>query len=418
MDDWVSRLEPLARDAREAAVALRGATAEAKAAAVRAIARRIREGAAEVLRANAADVEGARVSSTAAKLDRLTLTPARIEAMAKGLEVVAGLPDPVGRMEKEGRGPSGIRVAKMRTPIGVVMMIFEARPNVTAEAAAIALKASNASILRGGSEALRSNRVLGACMAAALRDAGLPEKAIQLVDVPDHAAVAALLRMDRYIDLVIPRGGEGLIRSVVESSRIPVIKHYKGNCHVYVDAAADLAMAAEIVFNAKVQRPGTCNAMEHLLVHEAVAEAFLPVVAQRLRDAKVDLRGDAAARRILPDLAPATDAEWDEEYLDLVMGIRIVRSLEEAIDHINRHGSSHTDAIVTRDEAAARRFLGAVDSASVMWNASTRMADGGEYGLGAEIGISTDKLHARGPMGIEDLTTLKWVVIGEGHCRT
>jgi glutamate-5-semialdehyde dehydrogenase len=418
MSDLTARLETLARDARGAATLLRGATPEAKAAAVRAIARRIREASAEILRANAADVEGARAKSTAAKLDRLTLTPQRIEAMAKGLEVVAGLPDPVGRLEKEGRGPSGIRVAKMRTPIGVVMMIFEARPNVTAEAAAIALKASNASILRGGSEALRSNGAIGACMAAALRDAGLPEKAIQLVDVPDHAAVTELLRMDRWIDLVIPRGGEGLIRSVAESSRIPVIKHYKGNCHVYVDDEADLAMASEIVFNAKVQRPGTCNAMEHLLVHEAVAAAFLPGIAKRLRDAKVDLRGDAAARRILPDLKPSTDAEWDEEYLDLVMGIRVVRSLDEAIDHVNRHGSSHTDAIVTRSEAKARRFLGAVDSSSVMWNVSTRMADGAEYGLGAEIGISTDKLHARGPMGIEDLTTLKWIVIGEGHCRT
>jgi glutamate-5-semialdehyde dehydrogenase len=418
MDDLKQRLETLARDARGAANALRGATPEAKTAAVRAIARRIREASAEILRANAADVEGARAKSTAAKLDRLTLDPKRIEAMAKGLEVVAGLPDPVGRMEKEGRGPSGIRVAKMRTPIGVVMMIFEARPNVTAEAAAIALKASNASILRGGSEALRSNGAIGACMSAALRDAGLPEKAIQLVDVPDHAAVTELLRMDRWIDLVIPRGGEGLIRSVAESSRIPVIKHYKGNCHVYVDDEADLAMAAEIVFNAKVQRPGTCNAMEHLLVHEAVAAAFLPGIAKRLRDAKVDLRGDAAARRILPDLTPATDAEWDEEYLDLVMGIRVVRSLDEAVDHVNRHGSSHTDAIVTRNESKARRFLNAVDSSSVMWNASTRMADGGEYGLGAEIGISTDKLHARGPMGIEDLTTLKWVVIGDGHCRS
>jgi glutamate-5-semialdehyde dehydrogenase len=418
MSDLTARLETLARDARSAAAALRGATPEAKAAAVRAMARRIREASAEILRANAADVEGARAKSTAAKLDRLVLDPKRIEGMAKGLEVVAGLPDPVGRVEKEGRGPTGLRVAKMRTPIGVVMMIFEARPNVTAEAAAIALKASNASILRGGSEALRSNGAIGACMAAALRDAGLPVKAVQLVDVPDHAAVTELLRMDRWIDLVIPRGGEGLIRSVAESSRIPVIKHYKGNCHVYVDDGADLAMAAEIVFNAKVQRPGTCNAMEHLLVHASVAEAFLPGIAKRLRDAKVDLRGDAAARRILPDLKPATDAEWDEEYLDLVMGIRVVRSLDEAIDHVNAHGSSHTDAIVTRNEAVARRFLNAVDSSSVLWNASTRMADGGEYGLGAEIGISTDKLHARGPMGIEDLTTLKWVVIGDGHCRS
>ncbi len=417
MDDLKRRLEALAGDAREASAALRGATAEAKAAAVRAIAKRLRDGAGDLIRANAADRDAARGRTTAAKLDRLTLDAKRIEAMAEGLEVVAGLPDPVGRMEKEGRGPSGIRVAKMRTPIGVVMMIFEARPNVTAEAAALCLKASNAAILRGGSEALHSNRAIGACMAAALRDAGLPEKAIQLVDVPDHAAVTELLRMDRFIDLVIPRGGESLIRNVAEHSRIPVIKHYKGNCHVYVDAEADLAMADAIAFNAKVQRPGTCNAMEHLLVHEAVAAAFLPGIAKRLREAKVDLRGDAAARRILPDLAAATDAEWDEEYLDLVMGIRVVGSLDEAIAHVNRHGSSHTDAIVTRNEATARRFLEAVDSSSVMWNASTRMADGGEYGLGAEIGISTDKLHARGPMGIEDLTTLKWVVIGEGHCR-
>jgi glutamate-5-semialdehyde dehydrogenase len=418
MEPLVAHLESLARSAREASVALRGATPESKAAAIRAIARRLRESAADLLRANEADLDDARGKHSSAKLDRLALNPKRIEEMARGLDVVAGLPDPIGRLEKEGRGPSGIRVAKMRTPIGVILMIFEARPNVTAEAGALCLKASNASILRGGSEARRSNAAIGACMAAALRDAGLPETAIQLVDVTDHEAVTHLLRMDRYIDLVIPRGGEGLIRNVAENSRIPVIKHYTGNCHVYVDDEADLAMAAEIATNAKVQRPGTCNAMEHLLVHEKIAPAFLPGIAARLRAAKVELRGDEAACRLIPGVKPSDESDWSAEYLDLILGIRIVKGLDEAIDHINRYGSAHTDAIVTRNESKARRFIAAVDSSSVMWNCSTRMADGGEYGLGAEVGISTDKLHARGPMGVEDLTSLKWVVMGEGQCRS
>jgi glutamate-5-semialdehyde dehydrogenase len=415
--DLDERLEALARASKEAAQTLRAATAAKKAEAIRGIAEHLRRASDDILRANQIDLSAAGGRLSVAKMDRLTLNPKRIEEMARGLEVVAALPDPVGRLEKENTGPSGIRVAKMRAPIGVILMIFEARPNVTAESAALCLKASNAVILRGGSEALHSNKAIEGCITAALRDAALPPKAVQLLEIAEHEAVTELLRMDRWIDLVIPRGGEGLIRNVAEHSRIPVIKHYKGNCHVYVDDEADLVMASDVVFNAKVQRPGTCNAMEHLLVHEAVAPRFLPGIAARLVEAKVHLRGDAPARALVPGMEPMADDDWTTEYLDLILGVKIVKGLDEAIAHINRYGSSHTDAIVTGNEAKAKRFLAEVDSSSVMWNASTRMADGGEYGLGAEIGISTDKLHARGPMGIEDLTTLKWVVTGSGHCR-
>ncbi|MBI3269046.1 MAG: glutamate-5-semialdehyde dehydrogenase [Planctomycetes bacterium] len=412
-------MEEIARAAREAAERLTEAPAETREAALRGLADRLRAAAPEILAANAEDVAAARAAGVgAAKLDRLALDTARLEAAARGVEAVAALPDPVGRVADERLGPSGMRVTRVRAPIGVILMIYEARPNVTADAAALGLKAGNAVLLRGGSEAARSNAAIAVALASALRDAGLPERAVQVVARPEHEAVDVLLRQERFIDLVIPRGGEGLIRSVAEKSRIPVLKHYKGNCHVYVDVDADLAMAERILLNAKAQRPATCNAAEKLLVHEGIAAAFLPAAAARLAAAGVRLRGDERARALVAGMDPATEADWDEEYLDLLLAVKVVRDVEEAIRHINARGSRHTDAIVTAREATARRFLCAVDSASVLWNASTRMADGGEYGLGAEIGISTDKLHARGPMGVEELTCLKWVVFGTGQLRT
>jgi glutamate-5-semialdehyde dehydrogenase len=329
---------------------------------------------------------------------------------------VAGLADPIGKVFDESIAPSGMQVRRVRVPLGVVLFIYESRPNVTSDAAAICLKASNAVILRGGKEAKESNAAIVAILSEALASQGLPTDAVQTVPSYDHASVNELLGMAGLIDLVIPRGGETLIRAVAEHSRIPVLKHFLGNCHVYVEATADPAMAEEIVFNAKVQRPAVCNAAEKLLVDEEIAPEFLPRVARRL--SMVELRGDEAARRILPDIAAATEQDWYEEYLDLVMGVKIVADLDAAIRHINTYSSAHTDAIVTSDEAAARRFLQEVDSASVLWNASPRMADGGCFGLGAEIGISTDKLHARGPMGVEELTSYKWVVIGSGQIRT
>jgi glutamate-5-semialdehyde dehydrogenase len=405
----------LAERAKGAAAELRRAGADLKKNVIRSMADRLLGAAPRLLQANRKDLEAAR-SLGAPKLDRLALSDERIEEMARGLRAVAELPDPVGRVVEERIVASGMRVRRVRVPLGVILMIYEARPNVTAEAGAICLKASNAAILRGGSEARESNAAIVSVLAEALSAGGLPAAAIQTVPRADHESVNELLGLEGLIDLVIPRGGEELIRAVAKHSRIPVLKHFKGNCHVYVDAAADLAMAEEIAANAKTQRPATCNAMEHLLVHEKVAAEFLPRLASRLKG--VELRGDERARAILPSIRPATERDWSEEYLDLILGIRIVGGVEEAIRHVNSYGSSHTDAIVTRDEAAARRFLEEVDSASVLWNASTRMADGGEFGLGAEIGISTDKLHARGPMGVEELTTLKWVVHGRGQIRS
>lgn len=407
-------MKALAQNARQAAIALRTAKPEAKTRAILAMAEGLRASRGRILQANARDLASAKELS-APRRDRLALDDRRIEEMARGIEGVAKLPDPIGRIVDERTVASGMIVKRVRVPLGVILMIYESRPNVTAEAAAICLKASNAAILRGGSEAKESNGAIVSILSEALARCGLPAAAVQAVPRADHASVNELLGLEGLIDLVIPRGGEELIRAVAEHSRIPVLKHYKGNCHVYVDAAADLAMAEEIVANAKMQRPATCNAAEKLVVHEKIAAAFLPKIAARMKG--VELRGDDRARRILPSIKPATDADWAEEYLDLIMSVRVVDSLEEAIRHINTRGSAHTDAIVTRDEAAARRFLEEVDSASVLWNASTRMADGGEFGLGAEIGISTDKLHARGPMGVEELTTLKWVVLGSGQLR-
>jgi glutamate-5-semialdehyde dehydrogenase len=415
--DVATSTRELAERARAAAVALRSCTAEQKTRAIQAMARGLLEHADRLLAANARDVAAAKAAGMgSAKVDRLTLTEGRLREMSDGLESVAALPDPIGKTFASSVVPSGLRVERVRVPLGVILFIYESRPNTTADAAAICLKASNAVILRGGSEAKESNAAIVAVLAEALTGEGLPADAIQVVPRYDHEAVNELLGMNGLIDLVIPRGGEALIRAVATHSTIPVLKHFKGTCHVYVDATADLAMAEEIVFNSKVQRPAVCNAAEHLLVHDDIAAEFLPRMAERMP--MVELRGDDAARQIIPTIRPATEQDWSEEYLDLVMGVKVVAGVDEAIRHINTYSSAHTDTIVANDEATARRFLHEVDSATVLWNASTRMADGGQVGLGAEIGISTDKLHARGPMGVEELTSYKWVLIGHGQLRT
>ena len=414
----VAAADHLAAAARDAAALLRRSSAADRSAAITAMAAALRDAAPAILGANERDLHAAReAGTTGARLDRLALTPDRLEAVARGLDAVAAIPDPVGHVLDDRIAPSGMRVQRVRVPLGVIFMIFESRPNVTAEAAALCLRAGNAVLLRGGSEARYTNAAIGNALRQALTHGALPPTAVQVITDPRHAIVNELLTRDTEIDLVIPRGGERLIRAVAEQSRIPVLKHYKGNCHVYVDAHADLAMAAEIAINAKVQRPGVCNAMEHLLVHVDVAGTFLPTLGERLRAAGVALRAEPRARALLAGSSATNDADWDEEYLDLVLGVKVVDTLDEAIAHINRHGSRHSDAIVTASEPAAARFITEVDSASVLWNASTRLADGGEYGLGAEIGISTDKLHARGPMGAEELTCAKWVITGSGQTR-
>ena len=368
--------------------------------------------------ANARDCESAAAAGlSGAMLDRLRLDGSRIEAMAAGLRQVAQLPDPVGAELRVVRRPNGLVIRKVRVPLGVVAVIYESRPNVTADAAALCFKAGNAVILRGGSEATASNAAIHDAMTTAGRDAGLPEHAIGLVCTTDRAAVRALLRMDDLLDLVIPRGGESLIRAVAEQSRVPVLKHYKGVCHVYVDRAAELDTALAIVVNAKCQRPGVCNAMETLLVHEAIADAFLPRAAALLAAEGVEIRGDEATRRLVPGAKPAKQSDWSEEYLDLILSVRVVGDLQAAIDHIERHGTRHSDVIVTTDDDAAGCFTREVDSAAVYVNASCRFTDGVEFGLGAEIGISTDKLHARGPCGIEELTTYKYIIEGTGQIR-
>jgi glutamate-5-semialdehyde dehydrogenase len=343
--------------------------------------------------------------------------------MARGLREVADLPDPTGRVLNERVRPNGLRLQKVATPIGVIVIIFESRPNVTADAASLCFKSGNATILRGGREALHSNEAIARCMIAAARKT-LPEfplHAIQVVPTTDRDAIRELLSLTQYVDLCIPRGGEGLIRAVMECSRVPVIKHYKGVCHVYVDESADFKMAERIVINAKTQRPGVCNAMEKLLVDRKIAADFLPSMGRHLAEKKVELRADPAALEVLkpavPGVKPATEQDWSAEYLDLILAVRVVNGVQEAIDHINQYGSAHTDTIVTANESHARAFLNQVDSASVFWNASTRFADGGEFGMGAEIGISTDKIGARGPMGLEELTTYKWMGFGSGQVR-
>ena len=367
---------------------------------------------------NAKDIELAREKGlSAAMTDRLTLSDAVIKSMAAGLREVALLNDPVGSMSQSVIRPNGLEVARMRIPLGVIGIIYESRPDVTVDAAALCLKAGNAVILRGGSEAFHSNQALAAVIASVLGESGLPETAVQVVPVRDRKAVNILLEQEEQIDLIIPRGGEGLIRFVVANSRIPVLKHYKGVCHVYVDADADMEMAENICFNAKVSRPGVCNAMETMLVHSAVAERFLPAIARRFGSAGVELRGCAKTCGFLPDIKSAVQTDWPEEYLSLILAVKVVVDMQEAVNHIAEYGSDHTEAIVTNNYQTARRFVREADSSVVLVNASTRFNDGGQLGLGAEIGISTSKLHAFGPMGIDELTTAKFVVFGDGQIR-
>ncbi|MGD8617192.1 MAG: glutamate-5-semialdehyde dehydrogenase, partial [Gammaproteobacteria bacterium] len=350
-------------------------------------------------------------------LDRLALTQARIDAMAEGLRQVAALPDPVGAITGLDYRPSGIQVGRMRVPLGVIGIIYESRPNVTADAAALCLKSGNACILRGGSEAMHSNQAIARCIHYGLEQAGLPATAVQVVATTDRAAVGELLRLEDYVDVIVPRGGKGLIERVSRESRIPVIKHLDGVCHTYVDDHADVDKAVRVAFNAKTQRYGTCNTMETLLVAAGIAERVLPPLAELYQQQGVELRGCERTRKVLPDIVAARESDWDEEYLAPILAVRVVDDLDAAMEHIRAHGSGHTDAIVTESISRARRFLREVDSSSVMVNASTRFADGFEYGLGAEIGISTNKLHARGPVGLEGLTTLKFIVLGDGHIR-
>ena len=352
-----------------------------------------------------------------AMIDRLTLNADRIKAMADGLREVAALPDPVGEVLKMWRRPNGMEVGRMRVPIGLIGIIYESRPNVTADTAALCLKSGNGVILRGGSEAVHSNRAIVEVLSKAGAEAGIPEGAVSFIENPDRACVMEMLKLNQFIDLIIPRGGEGLIRMVSENSTIPVIKHDKGICHVYVDSKADLAMAEEICFNAKVQRPGTCNAMETMLVNQDVAKTFLPAIVGRMKKAGVEIRGCSKTRAIVPDITAATDKDWDTEYNDLVLNVRTVASMEEAMEHIAAHGSQHSEAIVTNDYQNAHRFQREVDASAVFVNASTRLNDGFEFGLGAEIGISTTRIHARGPMGLEELTSTKFIVFGNGQIR-
>ncbi|MCA0177465.1 MAG: glutamate-5-semialdehyde dehydrogenase [Proteobacteria bacterium] len=411
----------LGQRARAAATRMAAAPTAAKDAALRALATRLRGQAAAIAAQTEADAANAQAAGLAAPLvDRLRLTPAAIATLAEGCEQLAAMPDPIGEITELRRRPSGIAVGRMRVPLGVFGMIYESRPGVTIEAAALALKSGNAAILRGGSEALDSNRLLADQVRAALADAGLPEDAVQLVPTPDRAAVGRLIAMPEYVDVIIPRGGKGLIARIAAEARVPVIKHLDGNCHTYVDAQVDLALALRVTDNAKTHKYSPCNATESLLVHADQAAAFLPALGRVFAAKGVEMRACPRAAVHLAGLAgvvPATEADWDEEYLAPVISIKVVDSLDEAIAHINRHGSHHTDAILTALHAHAMRFVREVDSASVMVNTSTRFADGFEYGLGAEIGISTDKFHARGPVGLEGLTSLKWVVLGQGEVR-
>ncbi len=411
-------MRELGRAARAAARILARASTEAKNRALAAMAAEIRSHAADLLEANAADVDRAtRDGRDAAFIDRLTLTGESIEQMAAGLEAVAALPDPVGEVTALAQRPTGIEVGRMRVPIGVIGIIYESRPNVTADAAGLCVKAGNACILRGGSEALHSNQAIAACVRAGLKTAQLPEAAVQAIAIADRAAVGELVTLREYVDMIVPRGGKELIERLARESRIPMIKHLDGVCHVYIDERADLEMAVRIADNAKTQRYGTCNTMETLLVAEAIAPRVLPRIAEIYRAKSVEMRGDEATRRLVADARPANEEDYYTEWLAPVVSIRVVRGLDEAIEHIAKYGSQHTDAIVTEDGAHAQRFLREVDSSSVLVNASTRFADGYEYGLGAEIGISTDKLHARGPVGLEGLTTQKFIVLGHGEIR-
>ncbi len=404
--------------ARAAARIIGRADTRTKNAALLAIAQALQDAQATLVSANQRDLAAGRAAGLdPALLDRLELSASGVQAMAQGLREIAAQPDPVGEISDLKYRPSGIQVGRMRVPLGVIGIIYESRPNVTADAAALCLKAGNAAILRGGSEALQSNQAIAACIQQGLAATGLPADTVQVIDTVDRAAVGALIAMAEYVDVIVPRGGKGLIERISREARVPVIKHLDGVCHVYIDDRADLDKAVRVAYNAKTQRYGTCNTMETLLVAEAVAAQVLPVLGRMYREAGVELRGCVQTRELLPGIGLASEEDWYAEYLAPILAVRVVRDLDAAMDHIATYGSAHTDAIITEDYGRARRFLREVDSSSVMVNASTRFADGGEYGLGAEIGISTDKLHARGPVGVEGLTTLKFVVLGDGHVR-
>jgi glutamate-5-semialdehyde dehydrogenase len=409
-------IDTMVRAAKAASVGLRTLSARSKTAALGAMASAIDADRAAIGAANARDLERGKAEGlSAAMLDRLALTDRRIDDIVSSLAEIAALEDPIGEVIGT-RRPAGFLLQRVRTPIGVLVMIYESRPNVTVDTAALCLKSGNASILRGGSEARESSAALVRCIQGGLAAAGVDRNAVQYVDRPDYEAIDMLVRQSGLVDLVVPRGGEALIRRVVEHATVPVIKHYKGVCHIYVDETADLEMAAAVAANSKLQRPGTCNALEKLLVHEAIAARFLPLVQAKMPG--VELRADPRARALLPGARAATEDDWYAEYLDLVLAVKVVGSLEEAAAHIEKYGSSHTDGICSRDAGAIERFVGLVDSAVVTVNASTRLNDGGIFGLGAELGISTDKLHARGPMGVRELTTYKWILRGNGDLRT
>ena len=412
-------LEQIGERAAAASRILAQATTIVKNEALLAIARRIEEETQSILDANEADLQaGARSGLSSAMLDRARLNPKRIQTIANSVREVVHLTDPVGEVLRKWSRPNGLKISKRRVPIGVIGIIYESRPNVTSDAASLCLKAGNAVILRGGSEAIRSNMALAEAVSQGCKDAGLPEYSVQLVASTDRAAVTLMAQLDRYIHLIIPRGGRSLIEAVTSAARMPVIKHFDGICAAYVDRAADLRMAEQIVVNAKCQRPGVCNAIETMLVHEEVARQFLPGCANTLWEQGVELRGDPLTQEILGSkVVWATEEDWSTEYLDLILAIKTVRTLDEAVDHIETYGSHHSDAIITEDPLAAQEFLNRVDSAAVFWNASTRFNDGSEFGFGAEIGISTDRLHARGPMGLEELTSYKYLVEGTGQVR-
>ncbi len=412
--DLKQQMRLLAERSRDASRALAKLDTTTKNSLLRAMADQMQQSSERIRYANTQDLNAAKDAGlSSAMLDRLTLTEKRISEMAWGMREVAELPDPVGKTISEWTRPNGIRIQKVRVPIGVILIIYESRPNVTADAACLCFKTGNAVILRGGSEAIHSNLAI----AEAMNVPGVPPNSITVVPTTDRAAIDELLKLDDLINLCIPRGGEGLIRAVAEKSRIPVIKHYKGVCHVYVDREADFDMAEKIVVNAKCQRPGVCNAIETLLIDEKIADKFLPRISKALGDRKVELRGDERTRQLVSTAKPATEDDWYAEYLDLILAVRVVNGVSEAVDHITKYGSAHSDAIITGSKATAEKFLRDVDSSSVFWNASTRLADGGQYGFGAEIGISSDKIHARGPMGIEELTSYKFVVVGDGQVR-
>ncbi len=412
-------IETIAARARKASRPLVSLSTVQKNRALAAMAQRLRSSAEELKTENAKDLKQARASHlSAAMIDRLTLSDKVIEGMARALEEIAELPDPVGKIENMTRRPNGLTVGKMKIPLGVVAIIYESRPNVTSDAAGLCLKSGNAVILRGGSEAFNSNRAIVKVLKSALEESNISPDVIGFIPVTDREAINEMLSLEQYIDLVIPRGGEGLIRTVVENSRIPVLKHYKGVCHIFVDREADLDKAYKICLNAKVQRPGVCNAMETLLVDAPVADTFLPEMIRLLRENGVEIRGCEKTRRIVADVTPARESDWYEEFLDLVLAVKVTDGMQEAIDHIEKYSSDHTEAIITENHTRAMQFLRDVDSSTVLVNASTRFSDGGEFGLGAEIGICTSRIHAYGPMGIEDLTIGKFVCFGDGQIRT